>query len=242
MRINGRELRDVHPAISIAKEIPPGMATRTIHTIIGADAEIYAGTTMERGEYEVRINIAGKSMAEAWRVRAMIAEWAMGGSEGLCELEPTHWPGVAYDAIIESLSPPEIVFGFAKVTAIFALPRPVAHEIIVSRAAGSGSAVMQIGGSLAPRPAIRQTIKASRTGLTLSLDDKPFFVVQGALKAGQEVEIDTQDGSITIDGAQAQARIDYTATTWAPGFTPGRHTLTSSDAGAIETRWHNVWM
>lgn len=242
MKINGKELRALHPSISINKEIPPGMPTRTIHTITGADGEIYSGTTMERGEYEARINIACRTRADAWRVRAMIAQWAVGSGEGLQELIPTHWASVAYDAIIESISPPEFVFGFATVTAIFVLPLPVAHDLIGSRANGTGSATMQIGGSMAPRPIITQTVKTSRTGLTLSLDDKPFFVIQGALAAGQKIEVDTQEGALTIDGVHQEARIDYTATTWAPGFDPGLRKLSSSDGGEIEARWKNLWM
>lgn len=242
MLINGVELREVHPALSINKEIPPGMPTRTIHTIIAGDAETYAGTTMERGEYEVRVNIACKTRAEAWNVRALLAKWAAGSGDGLQELVPTHWPMMAYDAVVESISPPEFIFGFAMVVIIFVLPNPAAHERIECIASGKGSAQMQIDGSLPVRPVISQELGAARDGLTLSLDGAPFFVIRGALAAGQKIVIDTQNGALTIGGAHAEARIDYTATTWAPGFKPGRHTITSSDGGKIEVRWRNRWM
>lgn len=137
MRFNGVDICSVHRAISVAKEIPPGMPERSVETVSGREGETLAGTVVKRGEYTVRVNIAGKSRAEAWRVRALLAAWAGSSGETTAELEPTHWPGMAYEAIVGGISPPEFTFGFAVVEITFVLPRPFAHEKMTSRANGN---------------------------------------------------------------------------------------------------------
>jgi hypothetical protein len=44
------------------------------------------------------------------------------------------------------------------------------------------------------------------------------------------------------DGAHIEAQIDYTGTTWQPGFTPGVHEIVSSDGGNIKARWRDRWI
>ena len=58
MRFNGVDIRDVHRAVSVEKEIPPGMPEMTIETAQGWDGETFVGRTMGRGSYVVRVNIA----------------------------------------------------------------------------------------------------------------------------------------------------------------------------------------
>ena len=69
MRFNGIDIRDVHRGISVEKEIPPGMPTRTVETFSGWDGETLAGVTMSRGTYTVRANIACRRPEDGWRVR-----------------------------------------------------------------------------------------------------------------------------------------------------------------------------
>lgn len=241
MRYNGVDVCDVHPCISVSKEIPPGCPERTIETVNGWDGETFAAVRTERGEYQTKINIACRSMAEAWEVRARLAQWA-GSGDGVGELEPTHWPGKAYEAVLESISPPEFHFGFAEVDVVFSLPRPYAHDTYISRASGAGSAEMAVGGDSVCRPAIKQTIKDEQTGLVWKLDGETFLSLVGTLAAGTVVQMDTKAGSLTVGGNHAESMIDYTASRWRPGFTPGVHQLTSSDGGQMEASWHNEWM
>ena len=132
MKFNGIDPRTLHPGISIAKEIPPGAMTSQLEMLTGSTGEIVAGRTVQQGEYIVRINIAGKTRAEAWRIRAMLAGWAKAGSEKTSQLIPTHWPDVYYDAILKEISQPEFVFGFTTVEVTFTLPRPVAMSTMRS--------------------------------------------------------------------------------------------------------------
>lgn len=242
MRFNGVDIREVHRGVSVEKEIPPGMPTRTVETFSGWDGETLAGVTISRGTYTVRANIACRRPEDGWRVRALLAAWAMSSGNSTAELEPSHWPGMAYDAVAEKISAPEFFKGFARVEISFALPRPVAHETIISIASGNGTASMLVGGSLPCRPILRQTIADSASGIVWSLDGVAFFTVNGAFGAGQVVEADLAKAFLTVDGAHAESRINLTATNWRPGFAPGPHTLTSSNAGTLEARWQNEWV
>ena len=243
MRFCGEELAQVHPAIRIAKEIPPGMPEREIETIAGSEGETAAGYTVRRGEYTVRVGIACRTRLEAWRVRALLAAWATASGQGTGELEPTHWPGVAYDAIAQEITPPEFKFGFATVEVVFCLPRPAAHARAPSPATGSGALARGLGGSAACRPVMAQTLAAAQAGgLTWTMDGAPLLRLTGSLSAGQTVEADFGAGSLTVDGAHAEARIDMTATHFFPGFTPGRHEVASTDAGAMRAQWRCEWV
>lgn len=241
MRFNGVDIREVHRGVSVEKEIPPGMPTRTVETFSGWDGETLAGVTMSRSTYTVRANIACRRPEDGWQVRALLAAWAMSSGNGTAELEPSYWPGMAYDAVAEKISAPEFFKGFARVEISFALPRPVAHETIISIASGNGTASMLVGGSLPCRPILRQTIADSASGIVWSLDGVAFFTVNGAFGAGQVVEADLAKAFLTVDGAHTESRINLTATNWRPGFAPGPHTLTSSNAGTLEARWQNEW-
>ena len=242
MIFNGVELRTVHRALSVEKEIPPGTAPRAQETIETADGDIIADERLEAGEDIVRVNIAGRSREEGWAVRELLAAWA-GSARGTAtaELIPTHRPSRCYDARLKSISDPEFVRGFVKVEVRFALPRPLARDRAISLSSGAGSLNARIGGSYACRPAIRQTLAQSRSGLVWTMDGVPILTLTGALSAGQVVIMDTTTESLTIDGAHAEARINVAGTLWRPGYWPGRHEIASTDGGELEMRWHNEW-
>ena len=141
MRFNGVDVRDIHPRISISKEIPPGCPERTVETVQGWDGETFAAVRTEQGEYLARINIACRTRDDAWEARSRLARWAASSGDGVGELEPTHWPGKAYEAVLGSISAPEFTFGFATVDVTFILPRPYAHDTYISRASGTGGAI-----------------------------------------------------------------------------------------------------
>lgn len=241
MRYNGVDLLTVHPAISIAKEIPPGMAPRELRTFAARDGERLAGADVQQAEYTARINIAGKTRAEAWQVRSLLAAWATSAGDSTAQLVPTHWPAVAYDAICVSMDDAEFTFGFGTLELKFALPCPYAYDLIPTTAAGSTSAAVQIDGSAPARPVITFTPTVAVEGLSLSLDGKTFLTIGGEIAAGTEVQVDTGTGALLIGGNHAEKRISYTKSTMMPDFSPGAHTLAANKAGAIKARWHNRW-
>lgn len=242
MKFNGVDPTTVHPAIRVAKEIPPGMATRQLRTLAAADGEILTGKETGAGRYVVRINIAARTQAEAWEAREFLAAWANGSGEGTNELEPTHRPGRVYDAVVETISDPEFEPRFAVVDVTFLLPRPITHSRMPSAAQGAGGMTLSITGSSQPRPVIRQTLKASAQRVTWKMDGGKLLDISGSFRAGQVIEMDTAREKLTIDGAAAMTAINPQETRWRPGFLKGAHKITSTDTGVMEMRWNEEWL
>ena len=215
------DLCGVHPALSIEKEYPPGMPDRDVYTIAGRDGETAVGYAVVQGEYKVNVNIAARRREEGWRIRGLLAAWAMASGQDTGEIEPTHWPGVAYDGIVKSISTPEFVFGFAKVEVIFLVPRPYAHDLAYTSATGQGKAALSIGGSAVCRPAITQTMAAARSGVTWMLDGREVLHINGALSAGQKLGVDFATGAVTLDGAHIESRLDVDRSNFSADFRPG---------------------
>lgn len=241
MRFNEVDPVALHPSISIKEEIPPGSARRRIDTIAGTAGEIVTGIAIEAGEYLVRVNIAGRTKAEGWEMREKIAAWAGSTGERTGMLIPTHRPERCYDAIVSEIGDPQFFNGFATVDVIFFLPKSTSRSITASSANGSGEIKARIGGSIACAPVIRQKLAAPASSVTWSMDGKKIMRISGDFKAGQTVEMDTSREILTIDGENAMRKIDPQNTKWRPGFTPGLHLLSSTDAGTLEMRWHDEW-
>lgn len=185
------------------------MPDRDVYTIAGTDGETVVGYAVTQGEYKVNVNIAARRREDGWRIRALLAAWAAASGRSTGELEPTHWPGIAYDAIVKSIGAPEFVFGFAKVEVIFLLPRPLAHDLAYTSATGQGRATLSIGGSAECRPTVAQTLAVARDGVAWTLDGREMLHVNGAFSAGQK---------LTVDFATARlrwtARTSKTASMW----------------------------
>lgn len=243
MRFNGVDPCTLHKGISIARETLPGMTPRTVETVRGNGPEWLGGVEDERGEYRVEINIAGKNKDEAMKIRALLAKWARSSGHKTARIEPSHWHGKAYDGIVERIPEPTFRFGFGVMEIVFLLPDARAYETAASSSTGTGgSMAMTIGGGEPCAPVITQTMSKDADVLEWQLDGAVFFVAdKGGLKAGQIVEVDFANGSMTVDGEHAEAWMDYTRTNWAPGFEPGKHEVTSSDDGMMSARWHNRW-
>lgn len=241
MRFNGVDLLSVHPAISISKEIPPGMPARDLRTIQRQRGELLTGFDLIQDEYIVRVNVAGKTRGTAWEARAALAEWATSSGQQTGLLEPTHWPGMAYDAIVKDVHPPEFKFGFGVIEISFALPEPVAHEMTMRSKAGKTTITMEVGGSWACDPIIIYTAINASSGLVIRLDSEKLISLKGDIIANDVIEIDTKEGGVTINGIHAEDRIIYTDTNLLLPFSPGSHRLNANADGTLEARWYNRW-
>ena len=242
MRLNGVDLRSVHRALSIEKEIPPGTAAHAFETIDTKDGAIITDERLEAGEYIVRVNIVGRTPEEGWEVRELLAGWATTQGLATFELIPTHRPSRCYDAKLKNIGDPEFVRGGARVEMRFFLPRPVMRNVNSTATAGAGGVSLRIGGTYTCRPCLSQKLSAAQDGLSWVMDGIPILTVKGALKAGQTVRMDVKNESLTIDGEHAEARINIAGTRWQPGWNPGKHVITSTDTGAFEVRWHDEWL
>lgn len=251
MKFNNVDPRTLHPRISIAKEIPPGTVTSQLETLAGSTGEIVVGRTIQQGEYIVRMNIAGKTWAEAWQIRQMIAGWARGTDAQTCELIPTHWPEVHYDALLKEITPPEFVKGKAVIDVIFAVPRPIAVSNVDNTTEVTTSGIIKpvIGGTSHARPAITGYCKGS-TGFNVSVGTKKYVGLTGSFAAGEHVEISTNPPQVrvqSVDGVWtiANNRVDYTATDFqalAEAFTPGQKTVMCPQASQVSISWRDEWL
>lgn len=253
MRYNGVDPRQLHPGISIAKEIPPGTVTSQLETLSGSTGEIVVGRTIQQGEYIVRVNIAGKHRGEGWAIHRLLTGWARPTDIVLHELVPTHWQTVAYDATLKEISPPEFVFGFVVIDVVFAVPRPIAHDRVSSKASTNGNAgdlIADIGGTSYARPDIRITAATPAEAVALYVDEQPYFRLVAPVEAGDVITLRSNDQvdwyKASDDTTQdASDKVDYTITdtqAMREALTPGRHTLRAEPAAAIEAEWRNEWV
>lgn len=254
MRFNGVDPTTLHAGISIAKEIPPGAPTSQLETLTGSTGEIVAGRTLKQAEYIVRINIAGKSRAEAWDIRARLAAWAGAAETTTHELIPSHWQGYAYDAILKEISPPEFTFGFAVVDVIFTIPRPIAHGTVnrtATKSTTDGSGVslnVNVLGSSYIRPTIQiTTLATSRVEITVS--GTVYAAVGYNFAAGDilKVQCDPPAVEITSGGntIAADRYVDYTVTDFealCKALTPGIRYIGSAQASRIYALWREEFL
>lgn len=253
MRYNGVDPRQLHPGISIAKEIPPGTVTSQLETLSGSTGEIVVGRTIQQGEYIVRVNIAGKYADEGWAIHRLLKEWARPLDTTPRELVPTHWPTAAYDATLKEISPPEFVFGFVVIDVVFAVPRPIAHDRITSTA-GTGnvaeSVTAKVGGTSYARPNVTITAKEASNAIALYVDEMPYFRISSPVEAGDvllirnDLRIELYDAS-TATTQDAADKVDYTMTDiqgmW-EALTPGHHIVRTEPPAAIDMEWRNEWV
>ena len=241
MRFNGRDPTEIHPCISVSKEIPPSMPAREIATVETGNGELVAHVSLLQDEAVIRINIAGRTYDEPMEARLKLAECAASSHNRTAELELTHLPGKAYAAILKRISAFET--RFTTVDVVFLLPRPVLHDVAGRTAAGSGTETsFRIGGTASTQPVFAVTLTDAAEGLRMTVDGILFFAIGGSLSAGQKVEYNLLTGSATIDGAHAENRMLYADIDPDIELLPGTHTLNVSAPGSIQVRWHNEWL
>lgn len=241
MKFNGIDPAEIHPCISVSKEIYPSMPARDIATVETASGDLVAHVSMQQDEATIRVNIAARTYDEAMEARLALAEWAASSRNATAELEPTHLPGKAYTAILKRMQ--AIENRFTTMDVVFLLPRPVLHEVAERRAAGSGTEMtFRIGGTAGVQPVFSVKLTGAAEGLNMTADGVLFFAISGSLSAGQTVEYNLQTGATTIDGVHAENRIMYAETDPDIELLPGKHTLKVSAAGSIQARWRNEWL
>ena len=242
MRFCGVDPTTLHKAISIAKEIPPGMVKRNIYRLRANQGDMVGGVEEESDEYIVRVNIAGHDAREAWEVRAILAGWACAGNGQAQRLEPTNMPGTYYDAICSRIEPPEFKPRFAVVEVAFLLPSGEMLGMTERERSGTQEGTsIRIGGTRRAHMRLLLTMSAGASALSIAMDGKEIAGVTGSVKAGDEIEIDFSAGTLMINGAHAESRIDVLKTRWGTAFLPGVHTITASAGASIKARWREAW-
>lgn len=239
MRFNGKDVLAVHYALpSIHKEFPPAHPARNITTIETSAGDMVASVDLTQDEYTLRLNLAAATYDEAMQAREALAAWATTSQPA--ELQPTHMPGRAYKAILKQIRWPETRYGTVDV--VFMLPRPVQYSMIEKTASGISPLEVTTGGTASVQPDIVFTAFAASSGVTISVDGKPFYTIKTSLQENNEVTIHPETGEVLVNGFDKGADIDYTQSNPDIELTPGKHTLTASRAGRITVRWHDQWL
>lgn len=255
MKYNGIDPTKLHRGISIAKEIPPGTIDSQLETLKGSSGETIAGRTPKSSEYIVRVNISGVTRAEAWDIRAILAEWACPLDEVTHELIPSHWPRRAYDAIFKEISPPEFVFGKATVDVIFTVTRAVAHDIAKrqSKKADTDGTGVKLGVNVLGTTYIHPTITVKTKAVQrLELGDgvKTWFAVNYDFAEGDVLQVQTDVSAVKISHAggellPADRYVDYIATDldeMCKHLLPGLRTIQSAQAQEITAVWRDEYL
>lgn len=255
MKYNGIDPTKLHRGISIAKEIPPGTIDSQLETLKGSSGETVAGRTHKASEYIVRVNIAGVTRAEAWDMRAILAEWACPMDEVTHELIPSHWPRRAYDAIFKEISPPEFTFGFATVDVVFTVPRAVAHDLAVrnSKKADTDGTGVKLGVNVQGTTYIQPTITIKTKAVhrvEVSVGGKVCFAINYDFADGDSLQVRTDNSSVHIRHAggellPADRYVDYIATdleAMCKALMPGLRTIQSEQAQEIAAVWRDAYL
>jgi len=248
MRFNGMSPSEISPKIFVSHEIISPIPPRAVRMVAASRQSYLAGVDLSPREIHLHLNYAGRSIDNANHLAAKVA--ALFCRDDLAEYEPTHMPGKAFSAILQSASEPEWHWGFGVVEYTFIAPRPFMHSTSATVIAGGAQVYMEPRGTVPARPIITHRMAAASSALTVSISDgetSPAVIMSvrnpsGAdLPAGLLVNIDFESRLCSINGVAANEYIDYTVSDWHPGITGGT-LITLSDSGDTTVRWADEWM
>lgn len=242
MTFNGVDPREISPRIFPEREIIQAIPPRTVRTLSTSHGAIFSGLDLQARQITVRMNIAGKNHDDANALVAALNDLFC--TEEPAELEPTHMPGRAFSAILESAGDLEWRWGFGTVEYIFSAPRPFLHSTDWQVARFTGSVMIKPAGTVPILPVIKHVMAAQATELTVGLNRTPFFRLRpttGSFEAGETLEIDFLNRLVIRANETAMNLVDYAASTWHPDI-KAVCALSVSGTGQTEMRWRDEWM
>lgn len=242
MQFNGINPRHLSPKIFPAREIIDAIPPRTLRTLETARGPLFVASDLQAREITVQMNFAGTSHEHANKLVSMWNEVVCTGEPG--ELEPTHMPGLAFTAVLESAGEMSWRWGFGTIDYKFQALRPFAHSTAETVLQFSGSVRADPRGTVPVRPVIKHEMAAEAEELVLTLGGLPFFRLRpltGTFPQGAVLRVDFENRLVTLNGDNAMPLVDYTASTWHPEIKSGA-VITMSDAGPSEMRWRDEWM
>lgn len=242
MKFNGIDPRDISPRISIEKETVGAVPPRTLRMLSLYGGAGFAGLNYEPRTFTARVNIASFTRRGGWELSRRLAAWAC--TDEPRELCPTHTPGKAFTAILDSASDVQLVRGFGVVEYRFTIPRPFYHSTVENVAVINGGGRINARGNVPARLIIAHRMAQGAPALTFSHNGAPFIRLRrmdgGNIPAGVVLRVDMENKLIQYNGDAALDMIDYTVTNWHAPIT-GAAEITASDAGRTEIRWRDEW-
>lgn len=243
MRFNGMDPHEISPQIFPAKEVIGAIPPRTLRMLDTAGGALYGGIDLGARQIKIVMNIAGRNHDHANELVTLLNGRFC--TDEPAELEPTHWPGKAFTAILESAGDLEWRWGYGTVEYTFSAPRPYAHSVDERHIRFSGSTLITPTGTIPMLPKITHTMSAAASALAISCDSVPFFRVRpatGGFSAGETITIDFSKRLVTRADVATMSLVDYTASTWHPDIRAACLLSVSDAAGDTEVRWRDEWM
>lgn len=226
--------------VSINKEIPPATIGRTMTTIGGGGGHILGHVESAPKTYTARINLHGRSMAEAWALKRTVAEWAM-SSTVLADLIPTHDPARRYRAICQSVGDPEFKFGACTIDVVFFIPDP-RMLAVEPRVFGGDDNTVSWRNEGTAEPILKVTFVglADLSYPTIMLNNEAILTINDSILTGVQTVVDFDKKTVMINGAYAQDRINYMLTDWHPVF--ARDNTLSVEAATVTVEVIDRWL
>lgn len=242
MKFNGINPRDISPRISIEREIVGSIPPRSLQMLSLNGGAGYVGMTYEPRPFTARINIGAWTRPGCWELAQRLSDWAC--TDEPCELEPTHAPGRAFTAILDSASDLQNVRGFAVIDYHFTIPRPFYHSIVENVVVMPGGGRIHFRGNVPAQLSITHRMAKAAQALTISHNGTPFVRLRRQdgenIPAGVTLRVDMANKLIQYNGEADQDLVDYTAMNWRQRIC-GAADISVSDEGHTEIRWRDEW-
>lgn len=242
MRFNGVNPSDLSPKIFVSHEIISAIPPRELQMMDSERQMYFSGTKIREREIHLHLNFAGKNNAHANELARLAAGLFCTDQPG--EYEPSHMPGMALTAILESASDPEWHWGFGVIEYVFKAPRPYFHATAETILTGTNSIRMMPRGTVPCNPTVGHTLAAASNALEITVDGVTVMRIRNPLgtqlAAGQIISVDFANRIVTVNNEPAMDYVDYTASNWHPDIT-GAVVIGLNDSGATNVRWRDEW-
>ena len=243
MRFNGMSPSDISPKIFVSHEIISSIPPRELQTVSSQRQTYLNGVKIREREIHLHLNFAGRNMEHANELARLAAGLFCTGEPG--EYEPTHMPGLALTAILESASDPEWHWGFGVIEYVFKAPRPYYHSTAETVLTGTSAISMVPRGTVPCCPVVIHTMSAAANALEITINNTTVMRIRNPLgtqlAAGQKIFVDFANRLVTVNNEPAMDYVDYTASDWHPDIS-GAAVIGLSDSGATTVRWRDEWM
>lgn len=225
-----------HCAAELMAPAPPLVEPLAL-SVPGRGGMHLLGTALEPLQIRVRLRLdAGIALDAAARARIRREIAAVLCADGPGELVPPSADGLSYaPCALTAASGWDDLFEAGSMDVTFTCLDPIAY----GREASTAAAAFDVGGTAPTWPVIELTA-SSAARIVVSEASGLDVEVTGGVAAGARVRIDVLAETVTVDGADAAARISLESRFAA--LTPGRHAMTFTGCTSHTVRWRERWL
>lgn len=206
-------------------------------SIPGRDGMHLLGTALEPLRIRVRLHLdAGVELDAAARARMRREIAAVLCADGAGELVPPSEDGLSYSpSVLMTATGWDDLFEAGSMDVAFTCLDPIAY----GRKASTAAATFDVGGTAPTWPVIELTASGS-TRVAVAETSGLDIEIAGGLASGTRVRIDVLAETVTVDGADASARVALKSRFEA--LPPGRRTMTFTGCSSHTVSWRERWL